>query len=96
VTTEPSRRRDGLRYELQADDSTWWELGWDPGLGTFFAQRWHAARDIEITDWHGATPGELSTIGAVEHAIGRTIPEGIRAELEADRTSAALRQGAPA
>jgi hypothetical protein len=96
VTTELTRRPDGLRYEIPLDSSTWWELGWDPALGTYYAQRWHAGDDIEVTDWHGATPGELATLSAVDTAIGEVVPSNIRADLEADRTAAALRQGRPA
>jgi hypothetical protein len=93
VTTQPTRRPDGLRYEIEADDQTWWELGWDPALGTYYAQLWRAEGDIQVADWHGSAPGELQTVAAVESAIGRAVPSDIRVELDADRTAAALRQG---
>src|ERR671911_269829 len=34
-----SDRPMGTRYRIDLADSTWWELGWDKPLGTFFATR---------------------------------------------------------
>jgi hypothetical protein len=77
----------GARYRIDFDDSTWWELGWDQPLGTFFATRLTDAGDDvghRVVEDHGNGLSAIGTIAQLARTIGRPIPPGVAHELAAD------------
>jgi hypothetical protein len=81
-----SERRMGARYRLEEPDGSWWELGWDRPLGTFYAQ--HYRLDAEgnehmVTDV-GNGLSELPTTTSLAQEIGRPVPDDTARELAAD------------
>lgn len=89
VTASGAGRTAGARYEVDLPDGSWWELGWDPPLSTFYAQLYAAAAaDGEpLAAWHGTRPRQHPDVDSLEEALGWVVPAGIRAELEADRVA---------
>lgn len=86
----PARRLPASRYEVHLEDGSWWEVGWDPPLATFYAQHWGdpaAAEDQEVTDWLGTCPEEYPSVDSLDAALGWVVPEGIRVDLVADRAA---------
>ncbi|MGH9165469.1 MAG: hypothetical protein ACRDZW_08170 [Acidimicrobiales bacterium] len=89
MTTTPSSATDrtaGARYEIDAEDGSWWELGWDPPLSTFYAQHYGGESD-EPALWHGTLPRQHRGVDSLEDALGWVVPGEVRADLEADRAA---------
>ena len=84
-TASDPGRVAGARYEVDLPDGSWWELGWDPPLATFYAQLYAAASDEPLAAWHGTRPSQHPDVDSLEEALGWVVPADIRAELEADR-----------
>lgn len=79
----------GTRYRLDEPDGSWWELGWDRPLGTFYAQQYSPVPYDPFTHenlvaWHGARPTEISTVAALSARLPRPIPEDMADELRRD------------
>jgi hypothetical protein len=76
-----------------------WEIGWDPGLATFYAQHYGApadpagVEDGELDDldgpghWYGSSPAAIATVGQLEERLGFALPVSVRAALAADQAS---------
>lgn len=82
----------GTRYRLDEPDGSWWELGWDRPLGTFYAQQYSPVPYDPFTHenlvaWHGGRPSEISSVDALAARLPRPIPEdvadGLRRDAEA-------------
>lgn len=89
TTTPPSAtdRMAGARYEIDLEDGSWWELGWDPPLATFYAQHYGGGELDEPVEWHGTRPGNHPDVDSLEDALGWVVPGEVRADLEADRAA---------
>lgn len=89
VTASGAGRLDGARYEVDLPDGSWWELGWDPPLSTFYAQHYaaNAGGGEPLAAWHGTRPHQHPDVDSLEEALGWVIPAAIRAELDADRAT---------
>jgi hypothetical protein len=79
----------GARYRIDQPDGTWWELGWDRPLGTFYAQHWSPEPYDPFTPdeplaWHGTDLAEVTTVASLATTIGVRIPEDIADELQRD------------
>jgi hypothetical protein len=74
------------RYRIDLGDSTWWELGWDKPLGTFFATRLADDDDLghKAVEDHGNGLSAIGTVDRLAHIIGRPLPQDIAEELAAD------------
>lgn len=90
--TDPAAANErplGTRYRLNQPDGTWWELGWDRPLGTFYAQ--HLADDVvddeDLLAWQGTSLGELPTVDALAARLPIAIPEQIVGRPSARRRS---------
>lgn len=86
----PAARMAGARYEVDLADGSWWELGWDPPLGTFYAQHWAAEADDAcepVVEWHGTRPTQHTEVDSLEEALGWVVPGEVRYELEADQAA---------
>ena len=64
-------------YEVREPDGSWWVVGWDPELSSFFAQ--HLARsdlDYEerVLEDLGRLAEEITTMRALSELIGRDLP----------------------
>lgn len=88
---EPGRS-PGSRYRLDEADGSWWDLGWDRPLATFYAQRYlpdttdPGGMDTgEPSTWLGGRPGELPDLATLEAAVGRRLPAETAFELVADQ-----------
>jgi hypothetical protein len=82
-----SDRPMGTRYRIDLADSTWWELGWDKPLGTFFATRLADPDDglgHKVVEDHGNGLSAISNLDRLAQTIGRPIPPTIAQELAAD------------
>ena len=87
-TDSNAGRVAGARYEVDLPDGSWWELGWDPPLATFYAQLYAAVGgDEPPAAWHGIRPAQHPDVDSLEEALGWVVPADIRAELEADRAA---------
>lgn len=82
----------GIRYRLDQPDGTWWEVGWDRPLGTFYAQHYspvpydpHTLPDLLA--WHGTDLRELPTVEALAVHVTTSIPADIAKELVLDATA---------
>lgn len=77
-----------LRYELPLlPDETWWEIGWDPPLATFFAQRFESHGDASPLEWHGWRFREYPDLDPLAAAMRSPIPAAVCAKLEAARAA---------
>jgi hypothetical protein len=79
----------GARYRIDQPDGSWWELGWDRPLGTFYAQHWSPEPYDPFTPdeplaWHGTDLAELTTVASLAATIGVPIPDGISDSLQRD------------
>lgn len=79
----------GTRYRLDQPDGTWWEVGWDRPLGTFYAQHYSPEPYDPFTPdqplaWHGTRPSELTTVVALSGRTNVRIPDAIGDELRRD------------
>ncbi|MET0415793.1 MAG: hypothetical protein ABW022_07210 [Actinoplanes sp.] len=81
------------RHEIASPDSTnplEVVVGWDPPLGTFFAQVWDRSLDEDDPDaellWIGCTPGEITDPRQVLNAVGAwvTVPPDLVHTLNAE------------
>jgi hypothetical protein len=82
-------RRLGARYRIDQPDGTWWELGWDRPLGTFYAQHWSPEPYDPFTPdeplaWHGTDLAELTTVASLAATIGVAIPDDVADALQRD------------
>lgn len=79
----------GNRYRIDLEDGTWWELGWDKPLGTFFATRFadDAAVGDKVLEDSGNQLSEIATVERLGKVIGRPVPADIAHELAADATA---------
>jgi hypothetical protein len=82
-------RQLGRRYRLDQPDGTWWELGWDRPLGTFYAQHFDSIPYDPFTadnllDWHGTNLGELSTVDVLATRLPFDVPDAVSQELTRD------------
>jgi DNA-binding Xre family transcriptional regulator len=81
-------RPQGRRYELSEPDGSWWELGWDRPLGTFYAQHYNADNHRSNPDapdiWHGARPFEITTVADLATLLSVPVPADIADELASD------------
>lgn len=89
MTERSAERRLGARYRLDEADGSWWELGWDRPLATFYAQHYspvpfdpHAGEDV--LDWVGTDFAEVATTGALAARLPVALPEEVERELAAD------------
>lgn len=84
-------RRAAVRYEVCRGDGCMWEMGWDPAMETYFAQRFGdpdaGVASDEMTVWMGTRPGEHSSLDSLEAELCWDIVDWVRAELEADRAA---------
>ena len=91
TATRACGRTAAARYQVGVGDGTWWELGWDPPLATYYAQHWHEPADDDddeqVTEWLGTWFAEHPSVNSLEEALGWTVPEAMRAELDADRSA---------
>jgi hypothetical protein len=81
-----SGRRLGVRYRIEETDGSWWELGWDRPLGTFYAQHYRLdpeGHEHVITDL-GNGLSEIPTTAHLSQQIDKPIPAAVARELEAD------------
>jgi DNA-binding Xre family transcriptional regulator len=83
---EATERPMGTRYRIDESDGTWWELGWDKPLGTFYATRLadDGAPGHKVMEDYGNGLSEIGTIAALGDVIGQAIPPPISHELAAD------------
>ncbi|HET7486659.1 MAG TPA: hypothetical protein VFJ85_01935 [Acidimicrobiales bacterium] len=98
MTMHDDARPEGARYEVDDDDGSWWELGWDAPLATFYAQHWGAPDDggEPVSDWHGRIWAEHPDLDSLEEALGWVLPADVRADLEDDRAAWPPTQAVPA
>lgn len=79
------------RYVIVQNDRREVVVGWDPPLGTFFAQEYDAAAGPEDDDllwWIGNDRHEVRDIGVLENALrdqGWSLPPDVCAKLMADK-----------
>lgn len=88
----PNSRPLGARYRLDERDGSWWEIGWDRPLGTFYAQHhspvpFDPHTPADLLAWHGTALRELPTIEALAARLTTTIPDDIADELTLDATA---------
>jgi hypothetical protein len=85
---DPAARQLGARYIVDADPHSWWELGWDRPLNTFYAQRFLDAPGAEDpVESHGNCFGEVPDTGELAARLGRELPPEVANELDHDRTA---------
>jgi hypothetical protein len=86
---EATERPMGRRYRIDEGDGTWWELGCDKPLGTFYATRYLDDGEVchKVVEDYGNGLSEIATIAALGQIIGQAIPPGISHELAADATA---------
>lgn len=79
----------GARYRIDEPGGTWWEVGWDRPLGTYYAQQYSPVPYDPFTHdnllaSHGARPSELASVAALAARLPVPLPEGVADELERD------------
>lgn len=82
-------RRLGDRYRVDEPDGTWWELGWDRPLGTFYAQHHTPLPYDPFTPddplaWHGTDLDELPTVESLAARLPIAIPDDVANDLKLD------------
>ncbi|MDP9418630.1 MAG: hypothetical protein M3P53_00425 [Actinomycetota bacterium] len=87
--TDSTERRLGARYRVDQPDGSWWELGWDRPLATFYAQRYapvsfDPASGSELLAWHGTDFAELPSVDALARRAAVALPAQVERELAAD------------
>lgn len=87
--TDATDRPMGARYRLDEADGSWWEVGWDRPLATFYAQHYSPVpvdpfSGADLVDWHGTDFAELPTTKALADRLPMALPEEVDAELAAD------------
>jgi 2'-5' RNA ligase len=93
LASEADRGQDrpsGARYRLEGNDGTWWEMGWNRRLATFYAQRFRSAAGPDgphrMLTWHGNVDGDLRDVSDLEQAVGRRLDSETAAELSIDKS----------
>lgn len=89
MSEQAAERRLGTRYRIDEPDGSWWELGWDRPLATFYAQHYSPVpfdpfTEDELQAWHGTDFAELPTLGALASRLPIAVPEEVAQELTAD------------
>lgn len=86
---ESTATRNPSSYRLEEPDGSWWDLGWDPALGTYFAQRVQPITDadVQVLADVGHQSGEITTVDQLAHVIGRDLPNRTQDALVADAAS---------
>lgn len=89
MSEQAAARRLGDRYRIDQPDGSWWELGWDRPLATFYAQHYSPVpfdpfTEDELRAWHGTDFAELPTLGALASRLPMAVPEEVAQELAAD------------
>lgn len=82
-----AERYQGARYRLNEPDGSWWEVGWDRPLATYYAQHRIDDEPLDVprvAEWHGTDWEELAAVDELEAAVGRPLGPQVRAELAAD------------
>lgn len=83
-------RPSGPRYRLDSGDGTWWEMGWDRRLVSFYGQRFRSSAGPDgphrMLAWHGTAHGELRDVPDLESALGRRLDSETAADLSIDKT----------
>jgi hypothetical protein len=80
------------RYRIDQPDGTWWELGWDQRLGTYFAQE-HSPEPFDPftvdqpTTWFGTRPSEVPSTAVLVEQLDIDVPDDVLAELERDASA---------
>lgn len=83
--TRPTSRRPRGPYRINDQDGTWWLIGWDGLLDTYFALRLVLERSGEdVLDVYGTDLGEIRTIGELTKLIGRSVPRHVADALADD------------
>jgi hypothetical protein len=84
--SENTERPMGARYRLDLDDGTWWELGWDKPLGTFFATRLADDEEVghRVLEDFGNHLSEIANIAHLGRLVRRPIPPQIAQDLAGD------------
>jgi hypothetical protein len=71
-------------YEVRETDGSWWVVGWDPELGSFFAQhlvRSEFGREERVLEDLGRLAEEIPTVDVLSEVIGRDLPGPVVAAL---------------
>lgn len=89
MSEQAVERRLGARYRIDEADGSWWELGWDRPLATFYAQHYSPVpfdpfTEDELRAWHGTDFAELPSLGALASRLPMAVPEEVAQELAAD------------
>lgn len=82
-------RRLGTRYRIDVADGSWWELGWDRPLATFYAQHYSPVpfdpfTEDDLRAWHGTEFAELPSLGTLASRLPMAVPEEVAQELASD------------
>lgn len=77
------------RYRLDQPDGTWWEVGWDQRLGTYYAlqhspEPFDAFTADEPTTWFGTRPSEVPSTAKLVEQLNIDVPAHVLAELQRD------------
>ena len=78
----------GRRYRVDLEDGTWWELGWDRPLSTYYGQHYAptaAEADDSPLAWKGTAFGELPDVDALARATGLEVPHEMAVDLAVDK-----------
>lgn len=77
------------RYRLDQPDGTWWELGWDQRLGTYYALE-HGPEPFDPftvdqpTTWFGTRPSEVPSTAHLVEQLDIDVPDDVLTKLERD------------
>ena len=80
---------DDLRYRLDQPDGTWWELGWDQRLRTYYAQE-HSPEPFDPftvdqpTTWFGTQASEVPSTAHLVEQLDIDVPDDVLTKLERD------------
>ena len=89
MSEQAAERRLGIRYRIDEADGSWWELGWDRPLATFYAQHYSPVpfdpfTEDDLRAWYGTDFAELPSPGALGARLPIAVPEEVAQELAAD------------
>jgi hypothetical protein len=84
-----TERPMGARYRLDEADGSWWEVGWDRPLATFYAQHYSPVpfdpfSGDDLLHWYGTDLAELPTTEALAARLPLALPDDVARELAAD------------
>ncbi|MGH9212210.1 MAG: hypothetical protein ACRD2C_16235 [Acidimicrobiales bacterium] len=77
------------RYRVNESEGSWWEVGWNAQLGTFYARHFEQTPDPDnhrLVEWIGTEFTEIGTVTQLRDRIGVTVPPAVRVQLDADRS----------